>query len=298
MEYCKKCGAPLVPGNKFCTKCGAPVIAQPPQRNPQNRQMKPASAPYMKAPGTAVQKKSNAGLIAVIVAAVCAVALIAGLLLAGREKAKATDPFESVSISYSGAFPYLKPEVVVKGDDFSKDDFTVTDTSRNDDFVLTQKGDEFIVQLDASNEDGKYTRTEKKYSVGDASTYITDPGELEDSDRSQLVGFSEKVFKDHGYEDSFIDPEFEGCYTAIAKSAGNGTEQKTYAVFIYDDEYGDTCYCAAEVPSLVRQSDGTLAFDTDTDDAKVYYNYDSLKSLYSDIIESGYDVRYDSEVQP
>ena len=33
MNYCRNCGAPLVPGNKFCTKCGAPVEEEKPQGN-------------------------------------------------------------------------------------------------------------------------------------------------------------------------------------------------------------------------------------------------------------------------
>ena len=35
MNYCRNCGAPLVPGNKFCTKCGAPVEEEKTQGNSQ-----------------------------------------------------------------------------------------------------------------------------------------------------------------------------------------------------------------------------------------------------------------------
>ena len=445
MNYCRNCGAPLVPGNRFCTKCGAPVEEEKPQGNnsrpqsddqqyngPQPQQTPPFLQESYATLERAPRKPANKGLIIGMVVAVCVVlVLIFGIYfyrhsynlndyikvkytgyqnygtaeagvntdkisnklekmagisdkdledynslsqlggdfkkalvienfvdsiepvvksssqgtltngdtvkiqikyskasakklglhifgdtktvkVKGLEKGKVKNPFDAVTVSFSGALPYLTPEISV-GDNsgYDESEFTITSDdgqeNGNGTVYLSETDQEFTVTFNREsdpNEGFIYAPTEKKYKVGKADTYVKDPSELTTTDRKQLVGHAKKYLRDdYSYEDGM---KFLGCITEIANTADSFDDwaQMTYVIFSYDyedwDDDTETRYTYVSFPDVSHQSDGTLWYDSGNGSANLYHpfeDYDDLSYLYSDIASDGYQIKADSSLK-
>ncbi|MDD6551568.1 MAG: zinc ribbon domain-containing protein [Lachnospiraceae bacterium] len=218
--------------------------------------------------------------------------------VSGLKKANVTDPFKSLKVSITGALPYLIPQVDSDGDFYVKNDDDDSDT------VLSKEGDEFTVAFNGENDTDSgvvYARTQKKYKVGKASTYISDPSKLTSEDKSQIQGFSKKFLKDNGC--TYDNLKFVGCYAQLEKSDSysyGDTPELLYAIYSYDEEDDDsyevqTEYLVVQVSGAMKQPDGSLWFDTNS----AVYNdgYSDPSQIYSDVYSEYYDIKADSSLE-
>ncbi|MGN0240461.1 MAG: zinc-ribbon domain-containing protein, partial [Candidatus Weimeria sp.] len=227
--------------------------------------------------------------------------------VSGLEKGKAENPFDSIEVSFTGALPYLEPQIDVDDDsDFDASEFTITtdDGESSDDgtVYLSKAGEEFTITFNGESdpEDGYiYSPTEKKYQAGKTDTFIKSPSELGTADRKQLVGHAKKFLRDNYYYED--DMKFAGIITELGKSdtSFDGWAQKTYVVFSYPYDDWDavyTRYVYVMFPDVVKQSDGTLWYDYGDGNSNLEYSYDSYDStdeLRSYVITDGYDMKAD-----
>lgn len=210
----------------------------------------------------------------------------------GLKEEKMTDPFDYVIINYTGALPYLVPEVNVADDSpVSADEFTITIDDDSD--YLTKAGQEFTVEFTGENdpENGLiFARKEKKYKAGKVSTYITKASELTDDDRKQLIGRTDRYNAEN--EEEFDGLKFVGCAVAVSTSEDDYDNQnRVYAVYSYKytDWWGDTttAYMTIVFSDVMKQSDGSLWFYDDntyimkTDD-------ESVDEVHSSIEDNAY----------
>lgn len=210
----------------------------------------------------------------------------------GLKEGKVTDPFDSVSITYTGALPYLVPEVnVADNSPVSADEFTITTDDDSD--YLTKAGQEFTVEFTGENDPANgliFARKEKKYKAGKVSTYITKASELTDDDRKQLIGRTDRYNAEN--EEEFDGLKFVGCAVAVSTSEDDYDNQnRVYAVYSYKytDWWGDTttAYMTIVFSDVMKQSDGSLWFyDGNTYIMKT--DDESVDEVHSSIEDNAY----------
>ena len=210
----------------------------------------------------------------------------------GLKEGKVTDPFDYVIINYTGALPYLVPEVnVADNSPVSADEFTLTIDDDSD--YLTKAGQEFTVEFTGENDPANgliFSRIEKKYKTGKLSKYITKASELTDDDRKQLIGRTDRYNAEN--EEEFDGLKFVGCAVAVSTSEDDYENQnRVYAVYSYKytDWWGDTttAYMTMVFSDVMKQSDGSLWFyDGNTYIMKT--DDESVDEVHSSIEDNAY----------
>lgn len=238
--------------------------------------------------------------------------------VSGLIEGKEIDPFENLSITYTGASPYLTILI-----DSSKCDSTINEfVSFTTDTKYVRNGDTFIVnavydEYTAQANGYIINLTSKSFTVENQPEYVTSLDGLETKELQSEINDKLSVVTAANEGDWY----FAGVRIMSFKSIANKSLNKTYLLtlkpnfedeFIYDKkvynkyvqiyEYtinkdnNDTqvkAYVAIFVDNIIKSEDGTLIWDFELWDR----GYDNLDSLINDYVISEKEYYNVSEIK-
>lgn len=237
--------------------------------------------------------------------------------VSGLIEGKEIDPFENLSITYTGASPYLTILI-----DSSKCDSTINEfVSFNTDTKYVRNGDTFIVnavydEYTAQANGYIINLTSKSFTVENQPEYVTSLDGLETKELQSEINDKLSVVTAANEGDSY----FADVYTYKFKSIADKKLYKTYLISlksnfeekytndnkvynkyvqIYeytinkDDDTQVKAYVAIFVDNIIKSEDGTLIWDFELWDR----GYDNLDSLINDYVISEKEYYNVSEIK-
>lgn len=237
--------------------------------------------------------------------------------VSGLIEGKEIDPFENLSITYTGASPYLTILI-----DSSKCDSTINEfVSFTTDTKYVRNGDTFIVNAvyDEYTEQANgyiINLTSKSFTVENQPEYVTSLDGLETKELQSEINDKLSVVTAANEGDSY----FADVYTYKFKSIADKKLYKTYLISlksnfeekytndnkvynkyvqIYeytinkDDDTQVKAYVAIFVDNIIKSEDGTLIWDFELWDR----GYDNLDSLINDYVISEKEYYNVSEIK-
>ncbi len=237
--------------------------------------------------------------------------------VSGLIEGKEIDPFENLSITYTGASPYLTILI-----DSSKCDSTINEfVSFTTDTKYVRNGDTFIVnavydEYTAQANGYIINLTSKSFTVENQPEYVTSLDGLETKELQSEINDKLSVVTAANEGDSY----FADVYTYKFKSIADKKLYKTYLISlksnfeekytndnkvynkyvqIYeytinkDDDTQVKAYVAIFVDNIIKSEDGTLIWDFELWDR----GYDNLDSLINDYVISEKEYYNVSEIK-
>ena len=227
--------------------------------------------------------------------------------VSGLKEVEEVNPFDYVTIEYTGVSPDIYAEVEVDSSKISMLDDVYFDMSKYYDLAI---GDEITVSIDdyyaelALEKGYLFTETEHTYTVESADSYLTSFDDLSEEALSELQSeASDEITAEHASISSYSISEcnYIGAYLLMAKDSYYYDGSSVVLVYqtTATDSDGDftdyPVYLAVEFGDVVVKADDSISYDSPSlvynyfypnDGWTSVYGYETGEELYNDIITS------------
>lgn len=240
-------------------------------------------------------------------------------VVSGLEKLEAVDPFEGLTVEFTGASPQLKAELSYN----SPQDFLQESQFSIDKIENLKIGDTVTVTCNCSKEDAAYhgvslSETTKEYTVGEADAYVGTVRQLEEKGTDDMQKDAKDVIESYFARNTdqigYKNLKYQGIYVLNQKQS-NGWDSYNSIYMIYsatvtskEDEkqfQATKVYLPVQFTNVILSQEGELTWDVPNEIAGTtglrygwfgqVSGYETEKDMYQELIAQQKD-KYTYEI--